>query len=452
MTLINDILDLAKIEAGKMELYPTEIDLHHFLKGIVGIMRMRAEQKELLFSFEIDDTLPNGVQVDETRLRQVLINLLANAVKFTDKGEVTLHIHLLSNGKSPIGFNQKSLTHHNDFNHSSLLKASKAAEVVTTSHDLYPFRDKDHHNATLRFEVRDTGVGMSQQEVEKIFLPFEQVGKKENRSQGTGLGLSITRQLITLMGGEIKLKSQLGQGSTFWFDLNLPVVDGKGTPEAIQTPTHAIVGYEGPTQTILIADDVLMNRLLLRELLSPLGFEIIEAENGQQAVQRAIKNQPDLILMDVVMPLMSGPQAVRAIRQQSVGQEVVIIALSANLFAQEESQQAGCDAFLPKPIDTDQLLAEIEGFLGLTWHYAETQPHHKNGQTPLINEVIVPPPPEELASLYRLAQIWDLMEIEKRAKQLSINPELAPFARRLRQLVDGFKGEEILALIEQYQI
>lgn len=406
LTLINDILDLSKIEAGKMELYSTEVDLHSFLTSIISIMRMKAEQKDLLFGCELDQTLPLGVSVDQTRLRQVLINLLSNAIKFTHQGQVILRVTLLAT-------------------------ASSTTEPV----------------ATMRFEVCDSGVGISQKQIETIFLPFEQVGDKAYHNKGTGLGLAITRQLVSLMGGQIKAKSELGTGSTFWFDLQLPIIS---TQIKEESKPLEIIGYEGKVRTILIVDDDLMNRLVLRQMLAPLGFELIEAKNGQQGVKQAIELKPDLILMDVVMPVMSGAEAVKEIRQQAVGKQCAIIALSANLFAQEESLQAGCNLFLPKPVDLDQLLLEIEKLLQLTWHYAAAESEHQEQSISSLDDVMMPPSTEELAQLYQLAQLWDLMEIQERAYKLEQDAKLAPFARKLLNLADDFKGEEILTLIEQY--
>jgi len=190
LTLINDILDLSKIEARKMELHPKPIHFQNFLHDIVGIIRMRAEEKEVLFIYDVDDRLPTGVEADEIRLRQVLINLLGNAVKFTPRGQVTLKISCWDNTQ----------------------RAGSALRL--------PLRNE----VRLRFEIIDTGIGMTPEQLDAIFLPFEQVGDAKQKAQGTGLGLAITRQLLSLMDGEVKVESQLGKGSKFWFDLTLPIV------------------------------------------------------------------------------------------------------------------------------------------------------------------------------------------------------------------------------------
>lgn len=180
LTLINDILDLSKIEARKMELYAAAFQLPNFLESIAGITSMRAQEKDVTFVYEHKNTLPSGVEADEKRLRQILINLLGNAVKFTDDGQVTLIVSVLN--------------------------------------------DTQQTPKQIRFEVIDTGVGMTPEQLEKIFLPFEQVGDIDSRAAGTGLGLAISRQLVELMDSELHVKSELEKGSTFWFDLSLPVV------------------------------------------------------------------------------------------------------------------------------------------------------------------------------------------------------------------------------------
>lgn len=208
LTLINDLLDLSKIEARKMELHPKPIHLETFLHDIVGIIRMRAEEKHVLFVYEVDERLPTGVQADEIRLRQVLINLLGNAVKFTERGEVRLNI--LCRTHTP--------------------RAGSALRLR--------LRDE----VRLRFEIIDTGVGMTPEQLDTIFLPFEQVGQAKQKAQGTGLGLAITRQLLSLMNAEVKVESECGKGSTFWFDLTLPIV--QTTLAETESHTQAIIEQE----------------------------------------------------------------------------------------------------------------------------------------------------------------------------------------------------------------
>jgi signal transduction histidine kinase len=235
LTLINDILDSARIEAGKQELHVTEIRLSVFLQAIVDVMRVRTDEKGLTLNCHLAPDLPDLVRADERRLRQVLLNLLANAIKFTEHG----HIELRVSSCPP---------------------------------------------SRVRFEIRDTGIGISEKELKEIFQPFSQVGDARNRVGGTGLGLTISREFVRLMGGDIEVVSQVGRGSVFRFDLDLPHV----RDVAKQVPIARITGYIGERKRVLVVDDIAENRAVLREMLSQLGFEIIEASNGQEAVELAL--------------------------------------------------------------------------------------------------------------------------------------------------------------------
>ncbi len=223
LTLINDILDLSKIEAGKIELYPTEIRLPSFLHNIAAICRVRAEQKGLAFIYQPDASLPMGIFADEQHLRQVLLNLLGNAVKFTRQGHVTFRVTLVKQTYSQA---------HTEPSISSGLPAVQGL---------------------LRFEVEDTGIGINPEYLQTIFLPFEQVGDIKQRAEGTGLGLAISQNLVHLMGSKIQVTSQVGHGSTFWFELTAPIV--LAWTQVKESPNHQIIGYEGKKRKQLIVDD-----------------------------------------------------------------------------------------------------------------------------------------------------------------------------------------------------
>ncbi|MGB0384739.1 MAG: ATP-binding protein [Ardenticatenaceae bacterium] len=406
LTLINDILDLSKIEARKMALYPEELYLPSFLSSVVGMMRMRAEEKDVLFVYEPDQTLPVGLHADEKRLRQVLLNLLGNAVNFTERGRVTLHV--------------------------GLIPAPPQADHVT-----------------LRFEIIDSGVGMTPEQLKKIFLPFEQVGDAKQRAKGTGLGLAITRQLLHLMGGEVYVESELGVGSRFWFDLSLPVLAApkKEEPEI----KGRIIGYQGAKRTILVVDDREENRLVLSNMLSPLGFEIIEGENGQQEVDLARQITPDLILTDLHMRVMNGFEAVKKIR--TFAPQLPIIAISASAFEidRKNSHMAGCDAFLPKPVDEQKLLALISTHLGLEWTYEEqNQELMAHAATDSTTPLIVPPP-AELEIIYELASLGKMSALRQQLTHIEqLDSQYAPFAHQVRELARGFEDDKIVALVEKY--
>jgi signal transduction histidine kinase/DNA-binding NarL/FixJ family response regulator len=412
LTLINDILDLSKIEARKMELYPNDVHLQIFLDGIGGIIRMRAEEKNVLFKMEVPSSLPLGVNVDEKRLRQVLINLLGNAVKFTEQGKVILRVSTL--GKLRV--------------------------------------EGDIQKQCLRFEVEDNGVGMTPNELDKIFLPFEQVGAKEARQAGTGLGLAISRQLVEQMGGELQVKSEKGKGSLFWFEVTLPVV--KITDQIEQVVSEQITGYDGKQRTILVVDDKRDNRMMLLSMLEPLGFNVVLANNGQEEIDKAKEIQPDMILTDLVMPVKTGFEAVQEIRQIPTLTDTPIIAVSASVFDmdQNKSQVMGCNAFLPKPIDEAKLLAFLAKYLHLTWVYESKTPSEvENHARADDKQPLVAPPKEDLEILYELAMMGRMRGIREKAQALEeLNEKYRPFAQKLVELAKGFEDKQIVTLVEQY--
>ncbi|NEO63956.1 MAG: response regulator, partial [Moorea sp. SIO4G2] len=326
----------------KMELYPSEVDFSSFLEGVVGIIRMGANEKNILFNYKTQGNLPTGVKVDQKRLRQVLLNLLGNAVKFTDQGNVTFNVEVIEKQNSILGISKSSNTR---------------------------FQGGDYNldSRNIRFEVIDTGIGISPQQLDKIFQPFEQVGDTERRIAGAGLGLAISQQIVKLMGSKLKVKSQLGKGSTFWFDVTLPVIDIVANAE----PDIAVKGliYKGKRRKLLVVDDITENRLVLLNMLKPLGFEVVLAQNAQQALELARVIGPDLILTDLFMPVKTGFTMIPELQQIPAMKNVPIIAFSANNWdvVQKETQRLGCDAFLPKPVDEQKLLALLEKYLQLEW-------------------------------------------------------------------------------------
>ncbi len=416
LTLINDILDLSKIEARKMELYPTNIYLPIFLEGIASIIRMWAEQKNIHFLYESANELPTRVIVDEKRLRQILINLLGNAVKFTHEGSVTLRV---------------GITNYE-------LRITNEEFVIRNSPFVIP----------IRFEVTDTGVGMTEEEITKIFQPFEQVGDVDKRAEGTGLGLAICHQLVGMMGGEIHVESKVGEGSNFWFDLQLPVVENN----PYTTLPKDVIGYKGKRLKAIVADDKESNRLVLSNLLEPLGFDVSLVKDGSELVKLAKELRPEIILVDLVMPIMTGFEAVQNIRETPEIKDTFIVAVSASVFEMDKakSRLSGCDAFLPKPIERENLLALLESYLKLKWVYLEETAHDEET---LLKEQKIPfllPPTKDLEILYQLAMVGNMRKIQEKALDLeSQNEKFSPFSGKLQELTKGFEDDQIIALLEQ---
>ncbi len=400
LTLISDILDLSRIEARKLELHPVGIHFHDFLETIEDIMGVRAASKNITLIFNVNPDLPTGILSDETRLRQVLLNLLGNAIKFTHTGQVVFRVVVLS--------------HQNK-------------------------------NVTIHFEVKDTGIGIASEKHKTIFTPFEQV-EEISSGEGTGLGLAISSQLVHSMGGEIHVNSEIGRGSTFWFDLTFPVIE---MAQPLKSMGRIVSGYKGLRRKVLIVDDRPTNRSVLVDWLSPLGFEVAEAENGIQAIVIAKKMHPDLIMMDLLMPEMGGFQAIQEIRNipEISGTVIIVMSASAYTVTQEECKAKGGDDFLTKPIDWQKMIALMENLLHLQWNYEKAA---EEG-APESSEQIVPPPSDELEVLYNLTMRGDMMQITKRAKHIeSLDKQYIPFARKIESLAEEFQERAIKSLVEKY--
>jgi CheY-like chemotaxis protein len=300
--------------------------------------------------------------------------------------------------------------------------------------------------------VEDTGPGLTAEAITRIFKPFEQAQEQHHRAVGTGLGLAISQDLAQMMDSQIQVESEPGQGSRFWLDLTLPIQPRKAEPQP--QSAQKVTGYKGRRRKILVADDERYNRGFIVDLLTPLGFEVVEAANGREAVEQNKMAQPDFILMDLRMPEMSGLEAAGLMRQAS-GQDaanhhVVIVAASASAFDadREESKNVGCDGFLAKPIKPNELYDSLKIHLKLEWIFDESPgPSQKSA----LAEAFVVPPPEEMQILRDLAARGKLRRIRDRADTLKEqNPDYEPFADKLHELAQGFQERAILALIENW--
>jgi CheY-like chemotaxis protein len=300
--------------------------------------------------------------------------------------------------------------------------------------------------AQLRFEVRDTGIGVSADHLETIFQPFEQVSDQQRGPGGAGLGLAISRQFVRLMSSDIHVTSQIDVGSTFWFELDVPVIE----TEVMAPPERLVTGYAGPRKKVLVVDDVAENRAMAVDMVSQLGFDVVEAVNGAEALDKVRTTQPDWILMDTVMPEMDGLEATRRLRQIPGLGVVPIIATSASASGSDEQKSlaAGANAFVPKPIDLDQLLTQIAALLKLSWTY---EPQAALSEEDKEVTPLVVPPQQDMERLRHLARSGNMRDIVQWAGRVAeLDERYRPFADQLSLLAKGYQSKAILTLVERY--
>lgn len=411
LTLINDILDISKIEARKLDLVSSTIHLPSFLQGVVEICRVRSDQKDLNFIYQPAPNLPEGIEADEKRLRQVLINLLGNAIKFTDQGSITFKV-----------------------------------EVLETN-DAIP---------RLKFQIEDTGVGIAADQVSRLFQAFEQVGDRKRQIEGTGLGLAISQKIVQLMGGEIKVESKLGVGSNFFFEVAPPIATNWAKQNSV-SQGQTIIGYAGSPKHILIVDDRWENRSVLINLLEPMGFTFTEAENGQEGLDKARKKSPDLIISDIAMPVMDGFEMLRQLRSDEKLKELLVIVSSASVaqLDQQMSLDAGGDDFLAKPVHAEELFTLVAKHLQLTWKYEETKPEISSAtsQKNIDSTELVPPPLADLKVLLELSQDGMVKELIQFAQEIGQESDrYQPFIEQVIQLAKKFQTEKVETLIQKYLV
>ncbi len=390
LAMINEILDLSKIEAGRLALNPADFSLRQLVAGLADTFRTRGQEAGLEFVCHLPADLPDRVRGDETKLRQVLYNLLGNAVKFTEHGTVTLAVAARPDGAG---------------------------------------------GATVEFAVADTGMGIAPEEQARLFEPFHQTRSGRTVGQGTGLGLAISRRLVQLMGGTIACTSAPGAGSRFAFAVHLAAAT---TPAA--APRQVVVGYAGTRRRLLVVDDEATNRAVLRGLLEPLGFEIEECADGHAALAAFARRPADAVLLDLRMP--AGPDGyatARALRRLPGGAVPAIVAVSASVFEadRQTALDAGCDEFLPKPCEEERLFATLGRCLDLAWsHAAPAEP--AGAGTAAMD---VPPlPPEEARPLLELARRGDLRALRARLADAGVrHPACAPRLAQLDGLAAGFQ-------------
>ena len=413
LELINDVLSMSKIEAGQITINKNRFNLYKLLNSLKEMLQLKANSKGLQLIFEQPEDLPKYIQTDEAKLRQVLINLIGNAIKFTQNGSVSLRV------------------------------TSQLENDIT-----------GEKKCQLLFEVVDTGPGISPSEIYTLFQPFVQTDTGRRSMQGTGLGLPISQQFVRIMGGDISVESKVGQGTNFTFNIQVNLVTESDEEEKFST--KQVIGLEAGQQIyrILIVEDVVENRQLLIEILKPLGFETREASNGKEGIALHATWKPHLILMDMLMPIMDGYEATRQIKQSPEGQETIIIALTASAF--EEQRQVilstGCDDFICKPFREEVLFDKIAYHLKLRYIYEEEK-SSTSVSTPTSPKSLTPEdlsvmPKDWLVNLYQAAICVDDSGIMELIKQI---PESeATLAKALTDLVENFRIDIIIDLTQLY--
>ncbi len=399
--LINEILDLTRIEAGSLEIYPEPFSLRPMLESLVNIMRARAEDNGLMFTFELLSEFPRIVIGDIKRIRQVLINLLDNAIKYTQEGGIALKV--------------------------------------------------GYHDKAIRFLVEDTGVGIKSDDLASIFEAFRQVHHSNLMPEGTGLGLTISQKLVHLMGGKLDASSVYGQGSTFWFDLELPEADVK--EQDLGQEERIILRVVGPERNILVVDDKADNRQFLADALRPLGFAVQQATNGQECLQQVADYKPDAILMDLRMPELNGLEATRRIRALPNMSDLVILAVSASSFEHNRTEclEAGANGFLSKPFRIGKLVRLLCEHLHLSIIYdqdsdsATTSP--MDGITSSSNLVL--PSREVIQDIQKMVGSGDLAQVLKRVERLEqSDPSYQDFVETVRTFSQQFQVKKLRAFLK----
>ncbi|MGR9116871.1 MAG: response regulator [Gammaproteobacteria bacterium] len=391
-SLVEDILDIAGIEARKFELRYAPMNFPAFIEHLVSIFRTQAEDKGLLFRCQVLDPLPQKIRGDEKRIRQVLINLLNNAVKFTSAGEIIFRI----------GYR---------------------TQVAT-------------------FQVIDSGEGIDQQDIENIFQPFTRLSKSTgNAVAGSGLGLTISKILTELMGGELTVSSIKGQGSTFGLRLMLA-----NLKDAVEAPEEAnIVGYQGSTKCILVVDDQAEQRNLIVTLLEPLGFRVATAGCGEECLTRLPGFKADLILLDLAMHGIGGIETARRLRQLGYTMPILIVSANAYPSDRQAAIEAGCNDFLAKPLQIGELLSKLNLHLSLNWIYQGKEIERTDTW---VDEPMITPPDSVIEHLIQFVRIGDLLGLKQQLNELvKTEPAYQPFVLRIRTLANEFRVKEIKKML-----
>ncbi|MGB7444977.1 MAG: response regulator [Coleofasciculaceae cyanobacterium] len=452
LTLINNVLDLSKIEAGRTTLNESNFDLYRLLDDLEDMFHLKAEDKGLQLVFECSPNLPQYICADQSKLRQVLINLITNAIKFTQVGRVLVRAF----GDREIG-RWEAEGAGGDFSLPPHPLTSSPPHPLTSSppHPLTsspppPLTSSPPPQQLITFEVEDTGQGIATNELDYLFEAFVQTQTGIDSQEGTGLGLPIARKFVQLMGGDISVSSQPGQSTIFRFDINIKIADGASIDD--KQPSHQVIALEAnqPNYRILIVDDKIHNRQLLVRLLEPLGFELQEACNGKEAIAIWQTFEPHLIWMDMRMPVMDGYEATRQIKRHLKGQATAIIALTASTLEEERAVilSTGCDDFVRKPFREGMIFDKMTRYLGVRYIYKELKiVGSEEVETTLgLQESLAAMPAEWVKQLYQAANLIDDEQIFQLLEQ--IPPTHTSLHQTLNNWVNSFRCDKIIDLVE----
>lgn len=409
LALINDVLEMSKIEAGGLKLNEASFDLVELLDRLEATFRLKAQSKQLQLRFELASNLPRYITADEGKLRQILINLVGNAIKFTSSGQVVLCAEITAESSKP------------------------------DPNNLY----------TLHFTIADTGSGIAPEEIDRLFEPFIQTRSGQQAQEGTGLGLAITQRFVQLMGGKISVRSTLGRGSVFEFTIlaRSASIDALQPPDQVRSRQIVGLATNQSSYRVLIAEDQAQNRQYLADLLKTIGFEVRQAENGEEAIALWQHWQPHLILMDMRMPQISGYEATRQIKASVQGQAPIVIAVSGDVFEDDQAamRAAGCDDVVQKPVQTEVLLTKLAQYLGVDYKYESSSDRMSIAPTESMQRELAAMPADWRAQLHEAAQGCSDRQVLELIKQIPV--EKAALAEGLAAFAADYRFSDILDLI-----
>ncbi len=460
LSLINGVLDMSKIEAGRITYRPTPFDLYRLLDDLRNMFQLRAAEKQIFLDFQYSSNLPPYIVSDQGKLRQVIINLLNNAIKFTKVGGVTLQASL----QAPLSDIETDLIETTAIE----TTAKTPSEKITTPNDApddapddIPDDASNSADVTVYFEIQDTGHGIEQLDLNQVFEPFFQTQLGQNTPEGTGLGLPISRKFVQLMGGDLTLTSAgTGKGTTAFFSIRAKIAQSVDSQDHRPYQRVLAIAPNQPKYRLLIVDDKSENRKLLIQLLQPLGFELKEASNGQIAVDIASNWQPHLIWMDMRMPILDGYKATRRIRTLPTAITPKIIALSASSFREEEinARTAGCDDFIYKPFHSSEIFEALSQQLGVRYLYEEgetlsavspTTTHTEQNKSFLEQNRLSTLPVQILEALESATRRLQWNRILDIIEQIRVQDE--PLAQALNTTVHNFHYDYILQALQAVQ-